>query len=135
MDDFDTAFASARDSSAFSNGTDWEIWSYNNCETCAHDAETRTGDAPLGAGCPLILVAYMGRTPREWIPGEDKHCGDKYACVMYRHEDEDDPDPKPIPDPPGMDALFPREICEGPRILLPVPEAPVRSDAQTAGVR
>lgn len=135
MDDFDTAWEHAHEGSPFSNGTDWEIWSYNNCETCAHDADTRTGDAPLSAGCPLIAVALLGRTPREWIPGEGKYCGDAYNCVMYRHEDEDDPDPKPIPDPPGMDALFPREDCEGPRILLPAPEMPTRQDAQTAGAR
>ena len=50
MDDFDTAYANARDERAFSNGTDWEIWQYNNCETCAHDRETREPNPPLGAG-------------------------------------------------------------------------------------
>lgn len=125
MDDFDTAYAKARDERAFSNGTDREIWQYNNCETRAHDRETREPNPPLGAGCPLVVVALLGRTPREWIPGEDKYCGDRFACVMYRHEDDDDPDaqPEPLPDPPGMEALFPRELAEPGRVFIPLPEA------------
>lgn len=131
MDTYETAYANARDERAFSNGTDWEIWSYNNCETCAHDAETRVPDPPLGAGCPLILVAFFHRTPREWIPGPDKVCGDKYTCTYYRHEDEDDPDaqPEPVPDPDGMEALFPREICEGPRVFIDLDQLHVRNSA------
>lgn len=135
MDSYDTAYANARNERAFSNSTDWEIWSYNNCETCVHDAETRTGDAPLGAGCPLILVAMTDRTPREWIPGPNKYCGDQYTCVFYRHEDDDDPDPRPVPDPDGMEALFPRETCEGPRVFIDLDQLHVRDGSQTAGVR
>jgi hypothetical protein len=132
MDDVDTIYANAREGRPFSNGTDWEIWSYNNCENgCVHDAAYQRGET--NEGCPLVLVAMLDRTPREWIPGPDEYCGDKYACVFYRHEDEDDPDatPQPVPDPDGMEALFPREICEGPRVFLPMPEVPAR-DLQTA---
>lgn len=122
MDDAETAYANARDERAFSNGTDWEIWQYNNCETCHHDAAYQAGET--NQGCPLIVVALLGKTPREWIPGEDKYCGDRFTCVMYRHEDDDDPDatPEPLPDPPGMEALFPRELVEPGRVFIPLPE-------------
>lgn len=126
MDDADTAYANARNERPFSNSTDREIWTYNWCENdCVHDAEYQAGRS--NEGCPLALVSMLDRTPREWIPGPDEYCGDKYMCVMYRHIDEDDPDPKPVPDPPGVEALFPREICEGPRVFLPMPEVRVGS--------
>lgn len=125
MDGIETIYDNARDERPFSNGTDWEIWQYNNCETCIHDKDYRENVSD--EGCPLATVALcFGRTPREWIPGPDEYCGDKYICAYYRHEDDEDPDPKPVPDPPGVEALFPREACEGPRILLPVPQVPAR---------
>lgn len=125
MDDFDIAYANARDERAFSNGTDWEIWSYNWCENnCVHDAAYQRGET--NEGCPLALVAMCGRTPREWLPGDPKDmtCGSQYTCVYYRHEDDDDPDakPEPVPDPPGMEALFPRELVEPGRVFIPLPE-------------
>lgn len=123
MDDFNTAYANARDEHAFSNSTDWEIWSYNNCENdCFHDAPYQRGETNVG--CPLILVAMLDRTPREWIPGPDQHCGDKYTCAYYRHEGDDDPDaaPEPVSDPPGMEALFSRELVEPGRVFIPMPE-------------
>lgn len=37
---------------------------------------------------------------------------------------DDDPDakPEPVPDPPGMEALFPRELVEPGRVFIPLPE-------------
>lgn len=128
MDDAETIYVNARNERAFSNNTDWEIWSYNWCENdCVHDDAYQRDQT--NEGCPIVLAALLGRTPREWLPGDpnDSTCGSQYTCIFYRHKDEDDPDPKPLPDPPDIEALFPREICEGPRVFLPVLQVPVRA--------
>lgn len=96
------ALEQAREGSPFSNSTMGEIWMERNCVHCVHDAPARRDD--YGNGCPLLLVAFVGKTPAEWEP---KGMGD-YSCLHFRDED-DAPAPEPIPDSPGQLGLFERE--------------------------
>lgn len=122
MDDFDTAYANAIDTPAFSNGTSGYDWMAAWCDRCAHDAPYRRDETKTG--CPLVLVAMWRRTPREWIPGDPCDLEDQYSCIYFRDEGDDDPDAEsePVPDPPGMKALFPRELVEPGRVFIPLPE-------------
>jgi hypothetical protein len=109
---YDDAYEHSLDKPAFSNGTQWEIWSYNNCHRCSNDGIGIDEDEPQ---CPLILVALMGRTPREWSDQEPP-LGD-YSCIYFRNRD--DPggrEPEPVPDPPGQLLLVPREPYEAARM-------------------
>lgn len=127
MESVDTLYERAKDEPPFSNGTCGYGWMDAWCNRCWHDGPARRGDE--ANGCPLLGVALLGRTPAEWLPGEpDTPTGfsipDQYTCVMFRHEDDGgDPEPKPIPDPPGQLTLFPREGCEGVRMLKPLPDS------------
>ncbi|GIH26018.1 hypothetical protein Aph01nite_43280 [Acrocarpospora phusangensis] len=110
---YEEAYAKALDRPAFSNGTESECWFESNCYRCVHDAPFQRGTAT--EGCPLIMVAYMERTPAEWMEKNRSRLGDQYTCIYFRDEDDPGPDePTPIPDPPGQDALFPRESFERP---------------------
>lgn len=127
MDNIDTAYENAIDEPPFSNSTEGYGWMANWCDRCAHDAPYQRDEAK--EGCPLIAVALMGRTPREWMAGERGPSGgiyieDQYHCIYFRDENDDDPDAKPVPlpDPPGMEALFPRELVEPERVFIPLPE-------------
>jgi hypothetical protein len=119
---YDEAFEHATEQRAFSNGTEWEIWSYNNCFRCANDGMGVGEDEP---NCPLICVALMDRTPAEWsqtgdLPGD-------YVCIYFR--DRDDPggrEPEPVPDPPGQLELVPRGEYEGTRMYADTKPAEVR---------
>lgn len=110
---YDEAFARARQRSAFANGTEGDAWLEANCERCLHDKPTREGRPQ--DGCPLIMVAYEGRTPAEWLDGSRDEQGrygmaDQYTCVLFRPEDEPGADePAPIPDLPDQEVLFPRD--------------------------
>jgi hypothetical protein len=115
---FEEAYARAREGSPFSNGDEGYGWMGTWCGRCIHDKPARNDDP--GNGCPLILVAYSQRTPSEWLDGPRDERGlygisDQYQCVMFRPEDDPGPEePTPIPDPPGQDALFPRDGFERP---------------------
>lgn len=103
---FEEAHATAREGSPFSNSTDGDAWMANNCERCINDK---------GDGCPLILVALIGKTPAEWIE-KDPLSLDRYTCIHFRDED-DGPgptEPTPIPTPDGQEELFGREGFERP---------------------
>lgn len=128
------AYERARDRVPFSNGTEGYDWMENWCARCIHDGYGLGKDEPQ---CPLITVAYCGRTPAEWLDGpRDEHgrygiC-DQYHCVMFR--DRDDPggrEPEPVPDPPGQTTMWPREPFEGVRMPL---MAPPVADPQPATV-
>lgn len=131
MDDYDTCYARARDEPAFSNGTEGYGWMGAWCDRCWYDKPARE-ERPED-GCPLLLVAYMQRTPAEWIPGDPcKPTGfsipDQYTCVMFRHEDEGgDPEPRAVRTPPGQLGLFGREGLEGVRMLKALPAPIVRA--------
>lgn len=119
---YEEAYAKAREGSPFSNGDEGHSWMGAWCGRCIHDKPARTGDP--ANGCPLVGVAYMGRTPAEWLDNTETSADGamtpysrtgQYSCVMFRPEDDPGPqEPTPIPDPPGQDALFPREPFERP---------------------
>jgi hypothetical protein len=115
MDDGDTLWEQSRDQPPFSN-SDGYAWFEANCTTCIWEKPARQGDE--GNGCPLVLLALVGRTPAQWIAGNPDDISSKYTCIEYRHEDDGpDPEPKPIPTPPGQGELLPRQPYEGVRML------------------
>lgn len=103
------AYDRAKDEPAFSNSTEWEIWSARNCEECAHDGMGIGADQPQ---CPLILVALCGRTPAEWTDKAPPLGA--YTCAHFTQR-PDDPEPAPRrpagpPGPtPGQLDLFAKE--------------------------
>ena len=118
MRTYTEAYAAALDQRPFSNGTEGYAWTGTWCDTCIHDKGARDDTDP--AGCPLLMVALMERTPSEWIeqpwqqiPGEPEGrlapvLADKYHCVEYRDEEDPGPGYEPPPDPPlpGQLVLF-----------------------------
>lgn len=98
-----------RPGSAFSNSTEYEIWSSSWCDRCTKDADFQAGKTNIG--CELLLAALCGdETPIAWMTTEPG-CHDRYRCIEFRsNEDGDDggdPEPKPLPEP-DMDGLFDR---------------------------
>lgn len=70
--------ATARVGVAFSNGTEWDLWSECWCQRCTRD---------LKSNCPLILFAITeDRTPDEWqVPQgarPDRH-PHAYECSLF----------------------------------------------------
>ncbi|MFI6496856.1 hypothetical protein [Nonomuraea typhae] len=123
---YEEAYARAREGSPFSNGFEGECWMDSNCYRCVNDAATRRGD--WDNGCPLILVALLGKTPAEWLTKNRSSLGDQYTCLYFRDEDDPGPDePTPIPDPPGQGVLFPRDEFERPARMFAdtMPQVPV----------
>lgn len=121
---YDEAMKTSREGSPFSNGTEGYAWLENWCGRCINDKPAREGDE--ANGCPLVLVALLGRTPVEWVDQWDGKSpfplGDNYHCILFRDEDDGpDPEPKPIPDPPGQLTLAPREPYEAARMLTTYP--------------
>jgi hypothetical protein len=43
---------------AFSNGSSWEIWSYNWCRHCRND---------VNEDCPIIMAGMLHIMPKEWV--------------------------------------------------------------------
>lgn len=78
------AYERAKDEPAFSNSSEWEIWSARTCEECVHDGMGVGEDQPQ---CPLITVALCGRTPAEWTDQQPPLGA--YACACFsRRPDE-----------------------------------------------
>lgn len=123
--DHDALYDEARDRRPFANGTEGYGWFAANCDRCIHDKPARQGDE--GDGCPLVLIALVGRTPAQWLDGPRDENGlyaiaTQYTCVEFRHEDDGPgPEPRPIPAPPGQGELIPREPFEGHRMLTTTP--------------
>jgi len=117
---YQEAAESAREGSAFSNNSQWDIWSGNWCDRCINDSPEKVD---RGEGCPLIAVSlFEQKTPAAWMEPEDRSAGDRYHCIYFRDEDEGpDPEPTPIPDPPGQLTLIPREPNEQTRMLTTFP--------------
>jgi hypothetical protein len=105
----------AADSPPFSNGTEGYAWMDNWCARCKVDAPARKGDE--GNGCPLILLALIGKTPAEWFRQDGNYLGDKYHCVEFRDEDEPDGNPHPERPIPGQGELIPRAPFERPKVF------------------
>lgn len=115
MRTYDEIFEAAREGSPFSNSTEGMSWQWNWCDRCVNDKAMRVDDGrpdPVSGvlGCPILGVAMLGKTPSEWIENDWRRLGDQYHCVEFRDEDDGpSPEPQPLPDPPGMEALLPRE--------------------------
>jgi hypothetical protein len=123
---YDEIWAGARDEPPFSNGTEYETWSWNWCWRCHQPDEVawqryENGErktAPKQPGCPLILAALLGRTPTEWMEqdwaGGPPPLGDRYHCIEFRGPGDGDGEepgpPQPRPEPKNMDGLFPRPV-------------------------
>lgn len=61
---------------AFSNGTEFEIWSANWCNQCKKD---ELGGAPEGTYCDILSdVMMLNETPPQWSASEtrDYHCSE-----------------------------------------------------------
>lgn len=132
MRTYDEALAASLEEPSFSNGSQWAIWSYNWCERCTNDSPELVDK---GEGCPLILLAFMGRRPIEWLTqtAEQEALGD-FHCVEFR--DRDNPggeEPTPVPDPPDQAALLPREPYEGVRMYAGLLEKTPAHDGTPVG--
>ena len=128
MRTYDEAMAAASDKRPFSNGTEGYAWTDSWCDRCVNDRGARDGTDERG--CPLLMVALMGKTPAEWIEqpwqqikgrpaGETAPTlGDTYHCTEFRDEDNgggDEPEPGPPPVHPGqvdMFEVFAEQIAE-----------------------
>lgn len=119
-DDYDRLYEEARREAPFSNGSQGYGWMAANCDRCIHDKDAREGDG-IG-GCPLVLVALMGRTPIQWLAEtEEAWVYGDFHCIEFRDENGGPgPEPTPIPDPPGQLTLCPRADFEGHRMLTPL---------------
>jgi hypothetical protein len=100
MRTYDEISADAREGSAFSNSTQFEIWAAGRgCYSCHNDDLGIGGDT---LHCPILSAALMGVTPREWTAETDEdHVYGRYVCSEYdeRPDDDDGPDGDPEPDP------------------------------------
>jgi hypothetical protein len=114
-------YASALDRPAFSNGSEWEIWSANWCQKCVHEKALREGRDSLG--CPLVAVAMChGRTPIEWLTPDSTEGPDDYHCIEFRNEDDGRGGNGGRPDDPipGHGVLIPREPYVGTHMFVDV---------------
>jgi hypothetical protein len=96
--------ADAADKSAFSNGTEYEIWAGRWCYECVNDnAETETY-------CPILSVALLGSWPTEWTRRRvEWQIGDGSGsyeavdtCTEFERRCEGGGDPEPTPEPPPV---------------------------------
>ncbi|ASD50881.1 hypothetical protein PBI_LUCKY2013_171 [Mycobacterium phage Lucky2013] len=63
---------------AFSNSTEFEVWSINWCGRCVRDEY-----ADSGFGCPILDTIYLeNRVPPEWSEGTDDP-RDRYHCSEF----------------------------------------------------
>jgi len=117
--DLDEASKNARDTPAFSNGTEGEMWQANWCDRCLRDAPFRNGIS--ATGCPLILIAYCGQTPAEWLEQPDDS-PDRYHCIEFKAPGDGGGEPRPKPEPTGMNGLFDRPERQTRMYVQPQPE-------------
>ena len=102
MRSYDEIAADARDGSAFSNSTSFEIWAADRgCWTCRND------DDASEKYCPILSVALAtGETPAEWVELSEDRIQD-YTCTEYDQRrdggPDDEPAPKPVPPAPEID--------------------------------
>lgn len=131
--DYADALARSRPGRAFSNGTEWDIWSDNWCyRPCLRDLPYQN-DLKGATGCPLIALAMVEeRTPAEWMEQPDDS-PDRYVCLEFKAPGGGG-EPKPRPTPPDQDALFDRPPTRS-RMLTPLPEdRPLRTLETVGGV-
>ncbi|OPC84176.1 hypothetical protein B4N89_27515 [Embleya scabrispora] len=122
-DDYDALEAQAVDEPAFSNSDEGYAWIDANCAICVHELpprERRDGD-----GCPLILIALLGKRPRQWSDGprtpEGRYAmATQYVCSEQRDE-------------PAADELRPVPVMAGQGELLPCESAAPRRPVRDGG--
>lgn len=100
----------------FSNGDQGYDWMSRWCDRCCHpvevawqhytDGKRKTQLKGYEGGCPLLMAAFAGHTPAEWLEQDDGP--DKFHCVEFRGPDDGGGEPQPKPEPPNMDGLFDR---------------------------
>ena len=105
--------------SAFSNGTEWEIWSANWCDVCKVDEPARERE-DFENGCPLILDILTGSVPAEFME-QPPESGDRYHCINFRGPDDGLDEPQHPENPlPGQGELIPRADYEHPKVFADI---------------
>lgn len=92
---YDEIMADATDRSPFSNGTMGYGWMGKWCYRCKVDGPFQRDEA--AQGCPVLLVALMQKTPKEWteVGLQDYHCSE----FVPDDEGDDEPEPPSLPEP------------------------------------
>lgn len=132
MRTYDEIDATATDSPPFANGTEFYAWADNWCYAPCHnpvevawqryeEGKRKTAPKDFPGGCPLLMMALIGKTPTEWIDTWDGQgpypLGDRFHCIEFRGPDGggDDPfggppahPPRAKREPKNMDGLFER---------------------------
>lgn len=99
MRSHDEIYDDAADEPAFSNNSEYEIWAERWCYRCKVDAAFQR-DETL-EGCPLLTVAVMGRTPKEFVDAVDpREAQGDYECTEFVPDDDEDGGEDPMPVPP-----------------------------------
>lgn len=113
--------ARARDGVAFSNSTEYEMWSVNWCDRCLREAPFR--NMGRGSGCPILGVAVLEqKTPAEWLEQpSDRYPQDAFHCIEFKGPGGGGGEPRPRPDPRGMEGLFPRPARAARMFVQPDP--------------
>lgn len=108
----DEITADAEPRSAFSNGTEYEIWAGHGrgCYDCAQD------DPNVERYCPILSVGFLGSWPKEWTRRNVTwEAGDRSGsyeivdeCTEFERRrddgpDDDDPGPEPVPPAPEVE--------------------------------
>ena len=111
MRDLDAIMGDAREGSPFSNGTSVEMWMGDWCYRCKVDAPFQRDESPTG--CPLIMVALLGKTPAEWAETgmQDYHCSEFDEDHGDDGDDGEGPPagptwPQPVAEMEGQTDLF-----------------------------
>jgi hypothetical protein len=102
---YEQIMADAADRVPFSNSSMWEIWAGRWCYECVNGSDELVDQ---GRGCPLIMAALMGKTPREWTAATERdHVYGDYQCSEFeqRHDGDGAP-PEPVPVADGQVDLF-----------------------------
>lgn len=115
--------ADAMPEAPFSNGTMGYGWMGQWCYQCKVDGPFQRNEADVG--CPIILVALFGKTPKEWT---DQGLQD-YHCSEFVPDDEGGGDEGPKPPPP-----LPGDAYEGQVDMFEIFAEQVADDASLAGV-
>jgi hypothetical protein len=75
----------ARPGRAFSNSTEWEIWSYNVCHGGGNEPARCVNDD--GDDCPLITLSLTERIPAEWTGPHGRYrCAEKTTPAEARRQ-------------------------------------------------
>lgn len=67
---------------AFSNGTEFEIWSHHWCANCTKEEPARRGD--FENGCELIALAMIGEEIPEWSEDPTATSWPRVICSAFQ---------------------------------------------------